>query len=66
MLLLAIKMVFVEFSYSRFIDGGASIYGGGRFKARVRSTRLSTLIKEITSMGLDLDRFKVRIFEDGL
>jgi len=51
---------FVEFSYSRFIDGGASIYGGGRFKVRVRSMRLSTLIREITSMGLDLDRFKVR------
>jgi len=54
---------FVEFSYSRFIDGGASIYGGGRFKVKVRSMRLSTLIKEITSMGLDLDRFKVRVLK---
>jgi FkbM family methyltransferase len=36
---------FMEFSYSRFIDGGASIYGGGRFKVRVRSMRLSTLIR---------------------
>jgi FkbM family methyltransferase len=54
---------FVEFSYSTPIDGGASIYGGGRFKVRVRSMRLSTLIKEITSMGLDLDRFKVRVLK---
>jgi FkbM family methyltransferase len=54
---------FVEFSYSRFIDGDASIYGGGRFKVRVRSMRLSTLIKEVTSMGLDLDRFKVRVLK---
>jgi FkbM family methyltransferase len=54
---------FVEFSYSRFIDVDASIYGGGRFKVRVRSMRLSTLIKEITSMGLDLDRFKVRVLK---
>jgi len=51
---------FVEFSYSKPMDGGASIYGGGRFKVRVRSMRLSTLIKEVTGMGLDLDRFKVR------
>jgi FkbM family methyltransferase len=54
---------FVEFSYSTPMDGGASIYGGGRFKVRVRSMRLSTLIKEITSMGLDLDRFKVRVLK---
>jgi FkbM family methyltransferase len=54
---------FVEFSYSKPMDGGASIYGGGRFKVKVRSMRLSTLIKEITSMGLDLDRFKVRVLK---
>jgi FkbM family methyltransferase len=54
---------FVEFSYSRFIDGGASIYGGGRFKVRVRSMRLSTLIREITSMGLDLGKFRVRVLK---
>ena len=52
-------------NYSRFIDGGASIYGGG-FKVRVRSMRLSTLIKEVTDMGLDLGNFRVRVFEDGL
>jgi FkbM family methyltransferase len=55
---------FVEFSYSRFIDGGASIYGGdGKFKVRVRSMRLSTLIREITGMGLDLGKFKVRVLK---
>jgi FkbM family methyltransferase len=54
---------FVEFSYSTPMDGGASIYGGGKFKVRVRSMRLSTLIKEVTDMGLDLDRFKVRVLK---
>jgi FkbM family methyltransferase len=53
---------FVEFSYSMPMDAGASIYGG-RFKVKVRSMRLSTLIKEVTSMGLDLDRFKVRVLK---
>jgi FkbM family methyltransferase len=54
---------FVEFSYSTPTDGGASIYGGGRFKVKVRSMRLSTLIKEVTSMGLDLGRFKIRVLK---
>jgi FkbM family methyltransferase len=54
---------FVEFSYSTSMDGTASIYGGGRFKVRVRSMRLSMLIKEVTDMGLDLDRFKVRVLK---
>jgi FkbM family methyltransferase len=54
---------FVEFSYSTSIDSGASIYGGGRFKVRVRSMRLSTLIREITGMGLDLDKFRVRVLK---
>jgi FkbM family methyltransferase len=54
---------FVEFSYSTPMDGGASIYGGGRFKVRVKSMRLSTLIREITSMGLDLDGFRVRVLK---
>ena len=49
-------------NYSRFIDGGASIYGGG-FKVRVRSMRLSTLIKEITGMELDLGKFRVRVLK---
>jgi FkbM family methyltransferase len=53
---------FVEFSYSKPMDAGASIYGG-RFKVKVRSMRMSTLIKEVTSMGLDLDRFKVRVLK---
>jgi hypothetical protein len=34
-----------------------------RFKVRVRSMRLSTLIREITSMGLDLGKFRVRILK---
>jgi FkbM family methyltransferase len=54
---------FVEFSYSRPMDGRASIYRGGRFKVRVRSMRLSTLVKEITSMGLDLGKFRVRVLK---
>ena len=54
---------FVEFSYSKPMDYGASIYGGGRFKVKVRSMRLSTLIREITSMGLDLDKFRVRVLK---
>jgi FkbM family methyltransferase len=54
---------FVEFSYSKPMDGSASIYGGGRFKVRVRSMRLSTLIREITGMGLDLGRFKIRVLK---
>jgi FkbM family methyltransferase len=53
---------FVEFSYSTPMDGGASIYGGG-FKVRVRSMRLSTLIKEVTDMGLDLGNFRVRVLK---
>jgi FkbM family methyltransferase len=54
---------FVEFSYSTPMDGSASIYGGGRFKVRVRSMRLSTLIREITGMGLDLGKFRVRVLK---
>jgi len=54
---------FVEFSYSKPMDYGASIYGGGRFKVKVRSMRLSTLIREITGMGLDLGKFRVRVLK---
>jgi FkbM family methyltransferase len=54
---------FVEFSYSKPMDHRASIYGGGRFKVRVRSMRLSTLIREITGMGLDLGKFRVRVLK---
>jgi FkbM family methyltransferase len=54
---------FVEFSYSTLMDAGASIYGGGRFKVRVRSMRLPTLVKEVTGMGLDLDKFRVRVLK---
>jgi FkbM family methyltransferase len=45
---------FVEFSYSTPMDGSASIYGDGRFKVRVKSMRLPTLVKEVTSIGLNL------------
>ncbi len=34
-----------------------------RFKVRVKSMRLSTLIREITSMGLDLGKFRVRVLK---
>jgi FkbM family methyltransferase len=54
---------FVEFSYSTPMDGSASIYGGGMFKVRVRSMRLSTLVKEVTGMGLDLGKFRVRVLK---
>ncbi len=45
---------FMEFSYSAPMDVSASIYGGGKFKFRVKSMRLSTLIEEITSIRLNL------------
>jgi FkbM family methyltransferase len=53
---------FVEFSYSTLMDAGASIYGR-RFKVRVRSMRLPTLVKEVTGMGLDLGKFRVRVLK---
>jgi hypothetical protein len=34
-----------------------------RFKVRVRSMRSSMLIREITSMGLDLGKFRVRVLK---
>jgi FkbM family methyltransferase len=45
---------FVEFSYSTPMDGSASIYGDCRFKVMVKSMRLPTLVKEVTSIGLNL------------
>jgi FkbM family methyltransferase len=51
---------FVELSREPPVDGTASIYGPGRLKFKVRSVRLSTLLKEIERMGVDLDGFKVR------
>jgi FkbM family methyltransferase len=52
-----------EITYSASVDGGASIYGGGRFSTKVRSMRLSTLIKEIGNRGIDLGKFKVRVLK---
>jgi FkbM family methyltransferase len=54
---------FTEITYGRFVDGGASIYGDGKFSTKVRSMSLSSLIKEITSMGIDLDKFKVKVLK---
>jgi hypothetical protein len=50
-------------NYSTSMNNGTSIQGGGRFKVRVRSMRLSTLIREITSMGLDLGKFRVKVLK---
>jgi len=50
----------VEFVCSKAIDGGASMYGNGRRKIKVRSVRLSTLIKEINARGVDLSRYEFK------
>jgi len=50
-------------NYCTSMNNGTSIQGGGRFKVRVRSKRLSTLIREITSMGLDLGKFRVKVLK---
>jgi len=51
---------FVDFKYSGRIDGNASAYTTKRFTARVRSMKLSTLIKELEGMGIDINKFKVQ------
>jgi FkbM family methyltransferase len=51
---------FVELSCEAPVDGGASVYGPGRLKFKVKSVRLSTLLREIERMGVDLNSFKVR------
>jgi len=51
---------YVEFVCSKAIDGGASMYGNGRRKIKVRSVRLSTLIKEINARGVDLSRYEFK------
>ena len=50
----------VEFVCDKAIDGGASMYGNGRRKIKVRSVRLSTLIKEINARGVDLSRYEFK------
>ena len=55
---------FVEFKYNTTFDGGASIYNiNSRFVAKVKSMKLSTLLKEISNMGIDISKFKVRVLK---
>jgi FkbM family methyltransferase len=54
---------FVEFRYNAAIDGSASTHGIGRFIAKVRSIRLSTLIRELENGRIDMSRFKVRVLK---
>jgi len=54
---------FVEFKHKYTVDGGGSIYSVDKLISRVRSMKLSTLIKEINNMGIDLNRFKVRVLK---
>jgi FkbM family methyltransferase len=54
---------FVEFRYDVTVDDSASTHGAGRFTAKVRSVRLSTLIRELESRGIDMGRFKVRVLK---
>ena len=49
--------------YNVAVDGGASAHGMGRFVAKVRSMRLSTLIRELENRGIDMSRFKVRVLK---
>ena len=45
---------YAEFGYSGSVDGGASMYCSDRHRVRVRSVKLSTLVKEISTKGIDL------------
>jgi len=54
---------FVEFRYNATIDGGASIHGMGRFVTKVRSVRLSTLIRELEGRGIGMSKFRVRVLK---
>jgi FkbM family methyltransferase len=51
---------YAEFGYSRSVDGGASMYYSGKHRIRVRSVKLSTLIKELNAKGIDLNKFKFK------
>jgi len=51
---------YVEFAYSGSVNGAASMYCSGRHKVKVRSVRLSSLIKEINARGIDLNKFKFK------
>jgi len=54
---------FLDLSYNELVDREATIYGVGRFKSKIRSMKLSTLVKEITNMGIDLSKFNVRVLK---
>jgi len=54
---------FMDVKYSGRIDGGASAYTTSGFTARIRSMKLSTLIKELEGMGIDINKFKVRVLK---
>jgi FkbM family methyltransferase len=52
---------FVKFRTT--IDGSESIYGTDRFVTRTRSIKLSTLINELGSRGIDISKFRVRVLK---
>jgi len=55
---------FVELRYKAAVDSNASAHGTGWFVAKVRSVRLSTLIKELEDIvGIDMGRFRVRVLK---
>ena len=54
---------FMDIKYRSGIDNAASAYTTSRFTARVRSMKLSTLIKELEGMGIDINKFKVRVLK---
>jgi len=54
---------FVELNYVDQIDGSATTYGAGIFKSKVRSMKLSTLVREIASTGMDPSKFRVRVLK---
>ena len=54
---------FVEFKHDYTVSGEGGIYGVGKLISRVRSMKLSTLIREISNMGVDLNQFKVRVLK---
>ena len=54
---------FVELGYSASVNGGASIYNARKFKSKVKSMKLSTLVEEIINMGIDLSRFRIRVLK---
>ncbi|WP_291999301.1 FkbM family methyltransferase, partial [Caldivirga sp.] len=54
---------YVNISYDGEFDGAASIYEVKRFKARVRSMRLGTLINEVSRLSVDLSSFRVKVLK---